>query len=47
MEWHSYKEAENVFTGRICDVLPSGVLSIENKNGRYKEFSFKEVEYII
>ena len=47
MEWHSYKKAENIFTGRICDVLPSGVLSIENKNGRFEEFSFKEIEYII
>jgi BirA family biotin operon repressor/biotin-[acetyl-CoA-carboxylase] ligase len=47
MEWHSYKKAENVFTGRICDVLPSGMLRIEEKNGSHPEFSFKEVEYII
>lgn len=47
MEWHSYKKAENVFTGRICDVLPSGMLRIEEKNGSLQKFSFKEVEYII
>jgi BirA family biotin operon repressor/biotin-[acetyl-CoA-carboxylase] ligase len=46
-EWYSYKKEEDVFTGRICDVLPTGILTIEEKNGRRHNFSFKEVEYII
>jgi BirA family biotin operon repressor/biotin-[acetyl-CoA-carboxylase] ligase len=45
-EWYTYKKEETVFTGRISDVLPDGMLLIEEKSGRQQGFYFKEVAYI-
>jgi BirA family biotin operon repressor/biotin-[acetyl-CoA-carboxylase] ligase len=45
-EWHSYKSADSVFTGRIWDVMISGQIRIEEKNGKTREFSFKEFSYL-
>ena len=35
------------FMGRIKDVSPSGMLRVETKEGKLKEFAFKEISYII
>jgi BirA family biotin operon repressor/biotin-[acetyl-CoA-carboxylase] ligase len=46
MEWHSFESAGSVFTGRITDVLISGIIRIEEKEGRMREFFFKEFSYL-
>lgn len=46
MEWHSFESADSVFTGRIIDVLVSGIIRIEEKEGRMREFFFKEFRYL-
>jgi len=46
MEWHSYESSGSVFTGRIIDVLVSGIIRIEEKGGRIREFFFKEFSYL-
>jgi BirA family biotin operon repressor/biotin-[acetyl-CoA-carboxylase] ligase len=46
MEWHSFESAGSVFTGRIIDVLVSGIIRIEEKEGRIREFFFKEFSYL-
>lgn len=35
------------FVGKIMDVSPSGLLVVETKEGKLKEFAFKEINYII
>jgi BirA family biotin operon repressor/biotin-[acetyl-CoA-carboxylase] ligase len=45
-EWHAYRSAGILFEGKIRDVSPSGKLRIEEKNGRFREFSFRELDYI-
>ncbi|MGN0202602.1 MAG: biotin--[acetyl-CoA-carboxylase] ligase [Candidatus Cryptobacteroides sp.] len=35
------------FIGKIRDVSPSGMLLVESKEGKLKEFAFKEISYII
>ena len=46
LEWHSYECAGSIFTGRIIDVLVSGIIRIEEKEGRIREFYFKEFSYL-
>jgi len=46
MEWTSFKTANNVFTGRITDVLVSGQIRIEEKGGPERHFSFREFSYL-
>jgi BirA family biotin operon repressor/biotin-[acetyl-CoA-carboxylase] ligase len=45
-EWHAYRSAGIQFEGKIRDVSASGNLRIEEKNGKLREFSFKELDYI-
>lgn len=45
-EWHRYSDAEGEFTGMIERVRSSGLISILRKNGRIKDYAFKEVDYI-
>ncbi len=33
-EWHTYRSAGILFEGKISDVSPSGMLRIEEKNGK-------------
>ncbi|MGN1216121.1 MAG: biotin--[acetyl-CoA-carboxylase] ligase [Candidatus Cryptobacteroides sp.] len=35
------------FVGKIRDITPSGLLVVETKEGKLKEFAFKEINYII
>jgi BirA family biotin operon repressor/biotin-[acetyl-CoA-carboxylase] ligase len=46
-EWSLFKDDEEQFTGRILTVNDEGKLIIESKEGKKKEYSFKEVEFII
>jgi len=46
MEWTSFRSGDNVFLGRITDVLVSGQIRIEEKGGSAKEFSFREFTYL-
>jgi BirA family biotin operon repressor/biotin-[acetyl-CoA-carboxylase] ligase len=45
--WNTYKTDDRVFTGRIKDVAFSGKLRVEEKDGSFNYYSFKEIEYII
>jgi BirA family biotin operon repressor/biotin-[acetyl-CoA-carboxylase] ligase len=45
-EWHSFKSSGAQFTGRIIDVLISGQIRIEQKEGGTREFYFKEFSYL-
>lgn len=42
-----FKEGDDIYTGAIVDVKPSGKLIIELYSGEKREYNFKEVEYII
>ncbi len=44
-EYEVYKAEEGDFTGRIIDVTLSGLLRIEAKNGKIREFSFREIDF--
>jgi BirA family biotin operon repressor/biotin-[acetyl-CoA-carboxylase] ligase len=46
-EWHSYKSGDKYLKGRILEASVSGKLIIEEKNGNIRDFSFKEIDYII
>lgn len=46
MEWTSFKTSETIFIGRITDVLVSGLIRVEEKNGRVREFSAKDFSFL-
>lgn len=46
-EWSDYIDSGGLFKGRIISVTAEGRLQIENNNGEIKEFSFKEVDFIL
>jgi BirA family biotin operon repressor/biotin-[acetyl-CoA-carboxylase] ligase len=46
-EWCKFKDIKGIFTGRILTVGEYGRLKIENRNGEIREFSFKEIEFIL
>lgn len=46
-EWHEFRSAEGIFSGRILSVGNSGMIKVENKAGRTREFAFKEIEFIL
>ncbi len=46
-EWHDYRTAEGIISGRIVAVSESGCLRIENRAGKAREFAFKEIGFII
>jgi BirA family transcriptional regulator, biotin operon repressor / biotin---[acetyl-CoA-carboxylase] ligase len=46
MKWTLYKSGDFVFTGRIIDVMVTGQISIEIKDGAVREFSFKEFIFL-
>ena len=45
-EWCRYKDDEGEFTGVIEDVRTGGMLIVRRRDGRVKEYSFKEIEYL-
>lgn len=45
-EWHSYKDKNHTYTGKIVGVNKIGQLKIQEKDGPVLEYHFKEVEYL-
>lgn len=45
--WSNYRDSEGVCEGRIVSVTENGRLQIENRSGVLKEYSFKELEFIL
>jgi len=46
-ELHNYRDKNGIFSGRINSVNDYGWLQIERENGRIREYSFKDVEFIL
>jgi len=46
-EWHDYMTVEGIFRGRIVSVNDQGCLVVENKSGKTRKFTFKEIEFKI
>jgi BirA family transcriptional regulator, biotin operon repressor / biotin---[acetyl-CoA-carboxylase] ligase len=46
-QWSEFRDNNGIFTGKITEVGDFGSLKIETKNGDQKQFSFKEVEFIL
>lgn len=46
-EYHNYRAEEREFKGKIIDISFSGLLSIEEKNGKIREFSFREIDFVL
>ncbi|MFW5756455.1 MAG: biotin--[acetyl-CoA-carboxylase] ligase [Tangfeifania sp.] len=46
-EWCWFRENNRKFMARINGIGPYGQLIMEDKNGRLKEYQFKEIEFII
>jgi BirA family biotin operon repressor/biotin-[acetyl-CoA-carboxylase] ligase len=46
-EWASFRDQAGVFTGRIISISDNGRLQVEGKSGLRKEYSFKEIEFIL
>jgi BirA family biotin operon repressor/biotin-[acetyl-CoA-carboxylase] ligase len=45
-EWHYYKSEGKLFKGKIASVSTSGILTMEQEEKQFGEFSFKELDYI-
>lgn len=45
--FYRYNDGATDFEARIKDVKPSGMLVLETKDGKEREFAFKEVKYIL
>jgi BirA family transcriptional regulator, biotin operon repressor / biotin---[acetyl-CoA-carboxylase] ligase len=45
-EWHPFRSSEKEFYGRIEGVSESGMIRIENSEGNFSEFSFKEINFL-
>ena len=47
-EYHTYAlPSGERFRAKILGTAPNGALRLENKNGKTKEYLFKEVEFVI
>jgi BirA family biotin operon repressor/biotin-[acetyl-CoA-carboxylase] ligase len=46
-ELHKYREGNRIFAGRITGISVSGIISIEEENGKTGRFSFKEVDFVL
>ena len=46
-EWHKYRDKSGTFDGRIKEVNLSGIIHIESTGGTIKEYSFREVDYVL
>jgi BirA family biotin operon repressor/biotin-[acetyl-CoA-carboxylase] ligase len=46
-EWSYYHDKTGTFKGRILSVRDDGVLRIESRDSTIKEFSFREVDFIL
>jgi BirA family biotin operon repressor/biotin-[acetyl-CoA-carboxylase] ligase len=46
-QWSGFRDKTREFTGRILTIGEFGSLKIETKEGKIREYSFKEVEFIL
>jgi len=46
MEWTSFKSSGSIFIGRITDVLVSGLIRVEERNGKIREFSVRDFSFL-
>lgn len=46
-EWHEYKDNNGQYSGRIKSISDFGRLQIEMRTGKMKEYSFKEVDFVL
>jgi BirA family biotin operon repressor/biotin-[acetyl-CoA-carboxylase] ligase len=46
-EWHRYSDAEGEFTGMIESAGPGGLLRVRRENGIFRDYAFKEIDYIL
>lgn len=45
--YHKYSDKDGTFEAKIKLVKPTGILQLEDKSGKIREYAFKEVQYII
>ena len=45
MQWYAFKDETGIFTGRIVSVTGHGLLVIENKAGKTRQYGFREVMF--
>ncbi len=46
-EWSKFRDSDGVYTGRIISVTNNGRLQVEKRSGAVKDYSFKEIEFIL
>lgn len=46
-KWSEFRDQNGIFSGRIISVADNGKLSVERKNGIIREYSHKEVDFMI
>ena len=46
-KWHDFRDQNGVFSGRIVTVTNNGKLQIESQDDIIREYSFKEVDFIL
>jgi BirA family transcriptional regulator, biotin operon repressor / biotin---[acetyl-CoA-carboxylase] ligase len=46
-ELHNFKAKDGIFSGKIVAVADSGCIRIEDREGKIREFFFKEIDFII
>jgi BirA family biotin operon repressor/biotin-[acetyl-CoA-carboxylase] ligase len=46
-KWYDYRDQESIFTGKILSVSDQGKLLAENQTGKTREYTFKEIEFIL
>jgi BirA family transcriptional regulator, biotin operon repressor / biotin---[acetyl-CoA-carboxylase] ligase len=46
-KWSDFRDQDGIFSGRISTVAENGKLSIERQNGIIREYSYKEVDFIL
>jgi BirA family biotin operon repressor/biotin-[acetyl-CoA-carboxylase] ligase len=46
-KWSLFRDAKGEFTGRISSIGDYGALIIENQDKEFREYAFKEVEFIL
>ena len=44
--WTDFQAGEEVFIGRILEVLPGGELMLEKEDGEQRKYGFKEIEFL-
>ncbi len=45
-QWSKFRDLRGIFAGRISGVSSAGKLRVDLKDGRVKEYSFKEIDFI-